>query len=437
MDSPIGYYVLCVCLVLTGVTSAAPQIEQWHTENGVKVLFVAAAELPILDIAVTFDAGSGRDAELAGISQLTHSLLNAGAGKSDADAIAEKFEDVGAQFSVSVAPDRSNVTLRSLSDEELFKQALSAFITVLARPDFPEKDFLRLQKQALIATQEAQQRPGEVARRAFYKAVYTHHPYAQPTLGYQHSIHKISLDDIKKFYHQYLVAENAIMAIVGDIDIGRAKLIAQQVSSSLASGNKPPPIPDPKPRRSAEAVHVPYPSQQAHVYLGQLGIRRGDPDYFTLYVGNHVLGGGGFTSRLVKEVRVARGLSYSIYSYFLPMRQPGPFISGLQTRADQAQQAVQVCLQTIEKFMAEGPTAEELALAKRNVIGGFPLRIDNNRDILGYLSLIGYYDLPLDYLHTFTHNVAAVTREDVREAFARRLQLNNMVKIIVGGPQKK
>jgi len=420
---------------IVGHVNATPKIEQWSTANGVKTLFVAAPELAMLDVAITFDAGSGRDAQLAGLSQLTHSLLNTGTGALDADAIAEQFEDVGAQYGSSVSLDRSSVVLRSLTDAALLEPALKTFIDVLAQPSFPEKDFLRLKNQALIAIKDSEQRPADIASRAFYEAIYGQHPYANPTLGYKETIDLISLNDIKSFHQKYLVAENALITIVGGIKVVKAKEIAEQISVNLAQGTKPESLAQPQPSKEVADIYVPYPSQQAHVYLGQLGIQRGHPDYFILYVGNHILGGGGFTSRLVKEVRVERGLSYSVYSYYFPLYQPGPFALGLQTRGDQAQQAVEVTLQTIEEFVNDGPTAEELASAKNNIIGGFPLRIDSNRDILGYLSLIGYYELPLDYLEIFTDKISAVSQDEILNAFSRHLQPNNLVKIIVGGPK--
>lgn len=433
----LKFFVFCICLCVGNAVYASPDIIEWQSENGVKILYVSALELPMIDIAITFDAGSGRDGELAGLSQLTHSLLNTGSGKLDADAIAEQFEAVGAQFSASVDLDSSSVTLRSLIDEKLLDPALATFISVLTQPSFPNKDFKRLKKQALIALQDEEQRPGDIARKAFYKAIYADHPYSHPTLGHQDSIQKIKLKDVKNFHRQYLVAENALIAIVGGVDPEKAKSIGNQIATSLMNGEKPKPISKPVPNLPAQDIFIPYPSQQAHVYLGQLGISRSDPDYFTLYTGNHVLGGGGFTSRLVKEVRVDRGLSYSVYSYFFPMQLNGPFVLGLQTRTDQAQLAAEVSLETLEKFIEEGPSEEELQLSKNNIIGGFPLRIDNNSDILGYLSLIGYYDLPLDYLDTFTANISAVTQKDIHETFSKRLQINNMIKIIVGGPEQK
>ncbi len=414
---------------------AAPKIEQWLTSNGVKTLFVAAPELAMLDVAITFDAGSGRDADLNGLSQLTHRLLNTGSGALDADAIAEQFEDVGAQYGSSVNLDRSSIALRSLTDTALLKSALKIFIDVITKPSFPEKDFLRLKNQALIAIKDSEQRPADMASRAFYKAIYGSHPYANPALGFKETIELISLDDVKNFHQQYLVAANALITIVGGIDVGQAKKIAEQVAVNLVQGAKPETLAQPQSSKEVEDIYIPYPSQQAHVYLGQLGIQRGHPDYFTLYVGNQILGGGGFTSRLVKEVRVKRGLSYSVYSYYFPLQQPGPFTLGLQTRNDQAHQAAEVSLETIKNFVSEGPTAEELASAKNNITGGFPLRIDSNRDILGYLSLIGYYDLPLDYLETFTDKISAVTEDEIRTAFSKHLQPKNLVKIIVGGPE--
>lgn len=427
--------VILSALLTISPVDAAPDIEQWNTSNGVKTLFVAAPELAMLDIAITFDAGSGRDGKLAGLSMLTHGLLNTGTGQLDADAIAEQFEDVGAQYGASVNLDRSSVALRSLTDEALLTPALNTFINILTKPSFPEKDFLRIKNQSLIALKDSEQSPADIASRAFYKAIYGKHPYASPSLGFKESIDSISLNDVKKFHQQYLVAENALIAIVGGIDIDQAKKIAEQISLNLMRGSKPESIVQPQSMTDVADIYVPYPSQQAHVYLGQLGIQRGHPDYFTLYVGNHILGGGGFTSRLVKEVRVKRGLSYSVYSYYFPLYLPGPFTLGLQTRSDQAQQAAQVSLETIEKFVNEGPTQEELVSAKNNIIGGFPLRIDSNRDILGYLSLIGFYGLPLDYLESFNDKISSATEAEIRAAFSKHLQPNKLVKIIVGGPE--
>ena len=179
-------------------------------------------------------------------------------------------------------------------------------------------------------------------------------------------------------------------------------------------------------------IRIEHPSSQVHILLGQPGIRRGDPDYFPLYVGNHILGGGGFVSRLYEEVREKRGLSYGAYSYFSPRRGLGPFTASLQTRADQQAQALQVMRETIRAFIERGPTPEELEAAQKNISGGFPLRLDSNSKILGYIAMIGFYDLPLNYLDTFIDKVNAVTIEEIRDAFKRRLHPERFVTVLVG-----
>ena len=420
-----------------GSALGAPSIEQWTSGPGVRTLFVAAPELPMLDIAVTFGAGSDRDVQLGGLSQLTHGLLSAGSEAMDADTVAEKFEEVGARYGYDVNLDYSRVSLRSLTEERLLEQALSTFVEILSRPGFPQKDFQRLKNQALTAIRDEQQRLDRIAGKAFYQAVYGAHPYAQPVSGSESSVQAIALEDVQAFQRRYLVAENAVIAIVGAVDTDQARRISEYIATRLPRGAKPAPVPPPPPASTSQYRYIPYPSQQSHVFLGQLGIARGDPDYFILYTGNHILGGGGFTSRLMKKIRQQMGLSYSVYSYFFPLQHKGPYMLGLQTRTDQAQQALDQALQLVRDYVDEGPSEEELELAKKSIIGGFPLRVDQNSDILAYLSLIGYYDLPLGYLDTFTTHIAGVTQADVRAAFRRHLHTDRMVKIVVGGPEKE
>ena len=162
-------------------------------------------------------------------------------------------------------------------------------------------------------------------------------------------------------------------------------------------------------------------------------MKRDDPDYFPLFVGNYVLGGGGFVSRIVEEVRQKRGLAYSSYSYFVPMSERGQFQVGLQTRREQADEALEVTRATLERFVAEGPTDDELVAAKQNLVGGFPLRIDSNRKIHDYLATIGFYRLPIDYLDQFVDRIESVTVAQIKDAFQRRVDPDRMVTVVVAG----
>jgi zinc protease len=180
-------------------------------------------------------------------------------------------------------------------------------------------------------------------------------------------------------------------------------------------------------------IKTAHPSKQTHILVGQEGSMRGDKDYFALYVGNHILGGGGFGSRIVEEIREERGLAYSSYSYFSPMRKKGPFIMGLQTKNGQAEEALSVLMKTLRTFIQEGPSEEELVSSKKNITGGFALRLDSNKDITEYVAMMGFYDLPLDYLATFNDRVEAVSVADIKDAFQRRVHPDEMVIVMVGG----
>ena len=415
--------------------SALPDINTWTTDKKLKVLHVESTELPMIDLALTFDAGSARDKQLAGLSVMMHSLLDKGTGILSADDVATGFEDVGAQFSSSVDLDRSSVTLRSLSDKALFDKALKLYIDVISKPSFPKRDFNREKNRLLIALEDQDQRPSSIVSKVFFKSLYQDHPYAQPRDGNKESVSNITLKDVKHFHETYIGVENTVLAIVGNISIDQAKAIANKISLALPDGKHHPAIETVTSSKSNNE-EINFPSKQAHVRIGQLGIERGHPDYFTLYLGNHVLGGGGFTSRLVEEVRSKRGLSYSVYSYFSPYRNAGPFILGLQTRTDQADEAIEVCMNVLNDYISNGPTEEELQLSKQNIINGFPLRIDSNRDILGYLSVIGYYDLPLTYLNDFTKKIESITLDDVKKAFRKNLHPESFITVVVGSEQK-
>lgn len=438
MRKIIFAFLLLLPHLFTSVAHATPQIEHWTTDDGLRVYFVPVPELPMLDLRLTFAAGSAYDDDKAGVSGLTTSMLDKGAAGLNADQIAEAFESAGARFSSSSARDMATISLRSLTLEKQLQTALQTWLKVIGKPDFPSADFDRLKKQALIGLQAEKQDPGSVASKTFFRELYGEHPYASPTSGTEESINKMTLDDIKSFYQRYFVVNNAQLALVGAIDREQAQLIAKQVSSALlegrqGAGQKAPPIPEVLPLKEARTVHVPFQSKQAHIMMGQPGNKRGDKDYFTMYLGNHVLGGSGFTSRLMKEIRVKRGLSYSVYSYFMPMQETGPFILGLQTKIAQTDEAIKVAREELDKFRNKGPSEEEISASKTNITGGFPLRTASNDDIIGYIAMIAFYNLPLDYLDTFTSKINKISREQVVDAFKRRLHTDKLLTVIVGG----
>ncbi len=426
--------LFALLLVVSGIGSvqASPDIQHWKTANGARVYFVPAMELPMVDVQLVFDAGSARDNGKPGVALLTNGMLAEGAGGDNAQTLAEKFEAVGASFSNQAHRDMSVISLRSLRDDHYLQPALANLKNIIVKPDFPEQAYKRELERLKIALQARKQSPGDIAEEAFMKAVYGDHPYASPTEGTETSLQAMTLDDIKAHYRKYYVARNAVLAIVGQMTRGEAETLANQLLADLPAGEPAPELPEVVFPTESKTIRIDYPSQQTHILMGQPGVRRLDRDYFTLYVANHPFGGSGFASRLMNEVREKRGLAYSVYSYFMPMRLYGPFQMGLQTRNDQTQQALDIVTSELQRYVEEGPTEKELDASIKNITGGFPLRIDSNRKIVEYLAMIGFYQLPLDYLDSFVGKIKAVDATKIRDALQRRVHPERLITVIVG-----
>lgn len=428
-------FVLLASALLTQPAHAIPQIEHWQTSNGVPVYFIQAHDLPMVDLRLTFDAGSARDGSKPGTALLANGLLAEGAGGQSSQQLAESFDAIGAVFGNGVARDMAWLQLRSLSDPRYLQPALATLGKILNQPEFPQDAWLRELKRLQFGVKAKQQSPAAIAEDAFYKALYGDHPYATPAEGTEQSLAALRLDDLKAFYRRYYVAHNAMLVMVGDLDRGQAEKLAQDLLMALPVGEKPAPISPVPMLKTAKNIHIDFPSQQSHVLIGQPASRRDDPDYFTLYVANHTLGGSGFASRLMDEVREKRGLAYSVYSYFFPLREDGPFQLGLQTRSDQTQQALDIASKTLADYVQQGPTDKELQASISNITGGFALRIDSNSKLTEYLSMIGFYGMPLDYLDKFVERIRAVNAPAIRDALKRHIDPERMVTVVVGPKQ--
>jgi zinc protease len=426
---------LILLALFSNPLAASPAIDTWTTANGARVLFAEARQLPMVDVRIVFDAGSARDSDKAGLATLTNAVLAEGAGGLSAEQISERFEEVGARFQNGVDRDIAWVSLRSITEAANLEPALATLALVLERPDFPAEALERERNRLLIALKQRQQDPGDIAEDAFYANLYRTHPYASPVYGTGKALTALNRADLKIFFQRYYTAQNAVIAMVGDLTQAEARDLANKLVGRLAAGEKAEPLPAVPALSAPIEVKIAHPSSQTHIRFGQPGIARLDPDFYALYVGNHALGGGGFISRLSKEIREKRGLSYSVYSYFLPMRVAGPFMAGLETRNEQVGEALEVLRRTLRGFIAQGSSAQEHQASLKNITGGFPLRIDSNSEIVEYLAMIGFYELPLDYLENFVRRIGSVTLNQIRESFKRRLSVANTVTVIVGGEE--
>lgn len=434
------------CVISAGVVFysqsawALLPIEHWVEPSGAQVWLVQSPALPMVDVQVDFDAGSRRDpAPQAGLASAAADMITKGvraAGDApaiDENALGEAWADLGASFGAGADSDAFSFSLRSLTDAPLLARAAELASRQIGQPAWPEDVWQRERSRWSAAIRESDTRPGTVAGKAFAKAVYSTHPYGQrPTAD---TVSKIEVADLRAYAERSLQACRAKVSIVGAVSRPQAQTLVSTLLARLPSGAPCaalPAVPAVQPLAKAEEINIPFQSAQAYVLIGQPGFKRSDPNFLALLVGNHILGGGGFTSRLTEQVREKRGLSYSVSSQFAPGLNAGAFVVSLQTRPDQAAEALKVSRAVLERFVAEGPTEAELKAAKDNLIGGFALRIDSNRKLLGNVVNIATNGLPLDYLDGWTDRVAALTVADVRAAMARKLQPDRMVTVVLG-----
>lgn len=417
-------------------------IQQWTHSNGSQIYLVEAKTIPMLDIQVDWSAGSvGDPINKLGLASMTASLIDKGSKVGQRVILESETSDylanLGASLSFGAGAEKASMRLRTLSDEKRRNELVRLAADILKEPTFDQKIVMREKARVISAIKESNLKPEFILSKEFNRQIYGDHPFGKmPTVN---TIQSITSADMIDFYKSRYAVQDAKVTIVGDINRQEADLFISRLMSTLPIKAKIlTKAPEVKlfEKKSTEqkVIKIPHAAQQAHISIGMPTISRKDPDYFPMLLGNYILGGGGFVSRLATEVREKRGLAYSISSYVAPGRQVGPFVAGMQTKKEQADLAVDVMRKTISEFVEAGPTEAEMIAAKSNLINGFPLRIDSNRKILDNVASIAWNDLPLDTLDTWTNQMRAVTREQVIAAFKKNLDVDKLVTVVVGAP---
>ena len=429
---------LLIIMTISNVTQANVEISKYITKNGIKVLYSKSGNIPMIDIRITFDAGSNKDGDLKGISMLTHSLLDEGTSKMDAESIASVFESNGSVFNTSVNKDKSSISLRSLTEKKYLNPSIKMFLSILSDSVFPKNEMQLQKDRTLTSIVEDETDAAEVASSLFFKEIYSDYPYAYNTIGKKNTVKKITRKDILNFYKKNINIGNASIVIVSSLPKKEVIDISEKISKSLNLTAKE--IFEDKVLsdiNKEKNIYKKFSSEQAHIYIGGLSIERGSKNHLPLYVGNYIFGGSGFSARLMQELRVKRGLTYGVYSYIHPMKNTGPFVIGIETKSEQAQESVKLIHKMLREFYKNGPTDKELKHAKQSIINGFPLMIDSNSDVLNYLSLINYYNLPQDYLNTFTSRISNITKKDIMKSFKDEIDVNKLITLVVGNEKAK
>ena len=425
---------LILALALSTTAQAGVDIQRWTTGNGTEVLLVEQHDNPIVDMQVNFKgAGSVFNPEgKSEVAEFTAALLTDGTEKLDEEAFNAAADDIAAQIGSSSGQESSAAVLRSLSRPETLKQAAGLLNQSLTRPRFDPAVFDRRQKEAVTALQQQETTPDFTAGRALTKLAYPDHPYGSGANITTESIRKVNLDDIRAFHRSHYGKDNAIVAIVGDINRKQADRLVKNVLNGLperssAAKNVPAVQQQPAQRRD-----IPFAGEQAQVLLGMPLIKRHDPDYYALVAGNYILGGGGFDSRLMKVLRDRHGYTYGVHSNLEPATEAGMFTIAYSTQKKNTKDSLVQAQAVIKQFIEEGPTEEELAQAKANIIGSFPLRFDSNAKLVKYLSIIGYHNLPNDYLEAYPKAIGKLTVAQVKDAWKRRVKPEDLHIVVVG-----
>ena len=410
------------------------KINHFITEDKIKVLFISEPEIPMVDISVIFKAGSAYS-NTPGLANITSLLLETGTKNYSENQIAENFATLGTNFDTSVNKDFATITIRSLSESKNLNKSIDYLNDILKNSNFPSEPFNRTKAQAIHGLQIEQQNPGDLAKKEFMKTIYPNHPYGIPTQGKIKSLKKIELADVVNFYKKYYVKPNATIAIIGNLNIKEAKKIANQISSNIHNGTKAQNLP--KIQLSSKKLNsfVPFNSTQTHILIGLPTITRNSDDIYALYLGNNILGGSNMSSILFSEIREKNGYAYSVYSYFSPLQEPGPFVIGMQTRNKEALNAIDLTDKILENFVSNGPSDQEIKETKLNVTGNFPIKTASNSAKMGYLELIGFYDMPYDYLDTFNQKINNISKQDIINTFKKYIKFENLARIAVGNSE--
>ncbi len=413
----------------------APFVQELDNQYKVRSLFVENQDIPMVDIQLTFNAGSARDhsisKDLSGLANMTARLLPEGTQQYSANQIAATFQRLGAKFSVNAYRDMFVVKLRVLSDPDKLEPALALMLDIVKNSTFNNAGLNMVWSNTKVGQKQVQENPNSLMNFQFYRTLYGDHPYAEPISGTQASIRKITVEDLKHFKDQFLVAQNMNIAITGKLTAKQALDISNRISGNLPQGSKALPIHYPIAKTDFDLNFIPYDSTQAYVMIGQLSVGKNDPDVAALDVANRIFGGANFNSALMQELRVKRGLTYGAYSNLTTLQVPGVFNFSYSTEQKQLFESIQVAYQTLLDFLNKPIDKKQLEETKEGMLRAFPMNYSSNANTNAQIASIGFYGLPSDYLLQYQKQLSALSPQQVQDAIHRHISPNQLTMIIV------
>ncbi len=423
-------------LLLSAAALAEPIGKRIVLENGMVLLLAERHTLPVVSINVMIKAGEiNLPPEKAGTAYLTGSLLTEGTKTLTSNDISEAIEYVGGGLTSSGGMETSSVALGVLKKD--LPLGLELLSDVLINPTFPAKELERKKKELAGAIASKEDDPETLAEEAFLKALYPDHPYGRPVEGSLKTLAKIRREDLVGFYNQFYVPNNAIIAVVGDVTEEEIVRELNQAFKSWKPKTVPPFPAAPKETITTQkTVFLNMKITQANVVLGFPGISRGNPDFYAVSVMNYILGGGGFASRLMDNIRDNKGLAYDVHSAFNANKFGGDFEAVMQTKNESAKEAIAETIKELKRIQDEPVSDQELTDAKAFLTGYFALRMDTNTKISSLMTNIEYYGLGFDFPTRYPDYINNITKEDIQRVARKYLHPDAYLLVIVANGDK-
>jgi zinc protease len=434
----IVFLITLVAILIPSVlvSAAQPLGKRIPLKNGMILLLSEKHDIPMVTVNMAIKAGSTVEPQdKPGLASLAASLLMQGTAKRTASRINREIDFIGGSLSVSGGDDFASASLRVLKKD--VKTGMDLLSDVLMNPAFDQMEIDRKVKEALAEIQRQKEEPETIASEAFAKAVFGKHPYGITSDEVAAYLPKLARQDLLEFYRKHYGPNNTIIAVVGDVREKEIIVLLNGYFKDWKRAEQPvQPFPAPPKVDRTTVLKLEKNITQANIVMGRIGISRQDPDFYAVTVMNYILGGGGFTSRLMDNIRDNRGLAYDVHSMFSAQKEPGAFSVRIQTKNESASEVISETLKEIGRIRSEPVSEKELADAKAYLTGSFALRMDTSAKIAGILTSIEIYNLGLDYPQKYPAIIQAVTREDLLRVAKKYLDPDRMVIVVVANQEK-
>lgn len=418
-------------LLFPNLAFSLPSTKRVTLHNGLRLVVAEDHSLPFVTFQLIIDGGSRADPpNKEGLSYMTAKGLLHGTVNHTAQQMSKALDFIGANLSANSSKDYVSVSLKVLKKDLI--QGFNLFMDAVTQPIFPEDEFRREVQRTIGVIKSVEEDPGGLSEREFFKTLFTGTPYGHPVVGTEESLPRLTRNDLVSFYTTYIRPNQSILVIVGDIKLTEVNKDLMSRLETWSARDVPAISYNQIPSSGVKILTIDRMITQANVVLGNSGPPRKNPDFFSIAVMNYILGGGGFSSRLLTEVRAKRGFAYSIHSVFDLKKFAGSFSVHFQTKNDSAREAIEIVLEEMKKMQTAPVTDKELEGARKYLTGSFPLRLDTQAKLAGFLAQVEFYGLGDDYADTYISRIMAVTKEDVQRVARKYLDPLNYALVVVG-----